>query len=1018
MRKATLVAACLSVFTSAVAVAEELLVQVFLNDAPLTGVGVRVEGSDKGETDDSGSVSTNVRPGEREVMLVDGAEAYPVAVSVNEDVITRLTVVFNSVEGVAPLVEVDSYTKDEAPNGFITGVVANESGVPLSGARVVSGGVVAVTDAEGVFQLSVTAGTYDVRVSANGYRTAVAPGVRVVSGVGVATEVQLSEVPAEQFVEATQPDLILEEVVVMGTFRVEESAEDVKRYATNIVNAIDVEMLERFGDSDVAAAMRRVAGVSVQDNKYATVRGLDGRYISSTLNGLVLPSTDPQRRDVQLDLFPTNILGGIEITKAFTPDQLASTTGGGIQISTKGLPTESVFKVSAGTGFTSGVTGEDGLFHRGSDTDALGYDNGLRELLDFVLDVTNEGRQLTVCDPGIDENLCTDRVIAAGAAVAMEDDYNVKNQEILPQGSFGISYGDRLDLDSGAEWGYYLAGNYSYGNSDRGNAVLSNPLGDDGGYNRTNETVDVSLYGVIGVEWGVADELVSKTTVLRSTDIQTRQDDFFDNNEDIDRFATILQFVERQLVAQSISGYHEFALSELEGTQLSWNLGVAQTQRNEPDRRQYQYFNDALSFSAFERRWSELTEDTIDVSVDYTIPVDWGMDATTEFTVGLLSSTKDRDVELYRFSLARGSKLNDLQLTRDLDLESDILSYANFALDAFRLAPSTTSTDTYISDEETTAYYVSAKTEFGEAFTFLVGGRQEKFIQDLRYPNSADATSELTVDEFYPAVNFSWRPSDSWQLRLAYSETVSYPGLIERSESLSFDPLTDDPIFGNPNLVASTIDNIDARLEYYFSDYGSLSLAVFQKEIDSPIERALPDASGSATSGITFRNQESAELSGAEIEGAFNIIDNDSMLVFVNGNASYIDSEVVLGPDSLRLEGAAANGRALQGQSEYLANLQIGVDHYASEQRFTLLLNYFDDRIFRIARGAALGPEVRSGRYLLDATYDKQFSDALSLQLIVRNILDDEIEWTQNSNVIESFQTGTSFSLKLNYEFL
>ncbi len=1002
--------------------AEQLHVQVFYDDAPLRGVEVRVDGERLGSTDSLGLLSGDVQAGERTVELVDDQVSLPLDIEMVAGAEGELSVAFTSVEGDAPEISFATFRGEDAGStGVLVGRVTDASGAPLTTARVAVDGGAVVVDSDGVYSLDVPRGVYDVRISAPGYSTSTIDSVRVLAGSGVALSVALTAAAVEAAAELEAPDLVLEEVVVTGVFRVEDSADDVKRYATTIVNAIDVEMLERFGDGDVASALQRVSGVSVQDNKYATVRGLDGRYISATLNGLLLPSTDPQRRDVQLDLFPTNILGGIEITKAFTAEQLATTSGGSIRIKTKGLPDEFTFEVSAGVGATSGVTGSDVLSHKGSSTDYLGYDSGLRELPPFVLEQTDGGRDLLVCDPGISEDICTDRIVAAGVAVAMEDDYNVKSWSAIPAASLGVSVGDRQSLESGAEWGYYVAANYGYGNGDRGNAVLSNPIGDEGGYRRTNETVSASVYAVTGIEWDVADELLSKTTVIRSTDIQTRQDRFTDNAEEIDRFKTILQFVERQFAAQSFSGHHEFEFGGDEVHRLDWNAGYAQTRRDEPDRRQYTYFNESLSLSAFERRWSELTEDTIDFSLDYVVPVTWSSSTMTEFSAGGLLSEKERDVELYRFSIRPGSRFDDvdgLTLSSSADLEADVLSYGNFAIDAFRTAPTTTSTDSYTSDEKTTAYYVNTETEVGESLTVLLGARYEEFTQDLAYPNSLNSTSKLTTDDWYPSANVTYRIGEDWQVRLAYSQTVSYPGLIERSESLSFDPLTDDPIFGNPNLIASTIDNFDLRIEYYLSPEESISLAVFRKEIDNPIERALPDASGSATTGITFRNQVSADLEGVELEFAKDIVDNGSWYGFLAGNFSYIDSSVALGADSLRLEGVGAEGRALQGQSEYLANLQFGLDHYPTEQKFTLLLNYYDDRIFRIARGAAAGPEIERGRYLLDFTYEKRFGDAMSLEVVVKNLLDDEVEWTQNSNVIESFQLGTSFNVKLNYEFL
>ena len=772
--------------------------------------------------------------------------------------------------------------------------------------------------------------------------------------------------------------------------------------------------LERFGDSDVAAALNRVVGVAVTDNKYATVRGLDGRYISSSLNGLLMPSTDPQRRDVQLDLFPTNILGGIEIQKSYSPDQLATTTGGSIKIVTKGLPDGRVHKLSGDVGVNFDFTGDDVLSHRNSETELLGFDNGLRDLPGGVLAATNGGTSLTVCDPAIDPVLCTSQLDAAQLAVNFQDDYNIEEKTAYPDFGLGWAFGDRLAAGDN-EWGYYLALDYDRKTSDRGVAELTNPLDTTGQYRRTEVNVAVNGYAVVGYEYGAANEILSKTSLLRSTDHTTRFEEGVDGREENEINRAILQYVERQFFSQAVTGHNEFETDSATHI-LDWRLAYSQTDRDEPDRRQYSYFNGNLSTSAFERRWSELTEDSIDVAVDYTLPLQWGNYNVTEIKAGLLWSDKDREVSLYRFGIRQGD-VRDISLGIDQDLENDVLTYQNFVLDRFRLAANTTNTDSYNSVEEIQAYYINTNTELGDQWSFGLGARYEDFSQELEYPNEADAFNALEFNDWYPAASLTWRPADEWQARIGWSETVSYPGIIERSESLSYDPETDDPIFGNPDLQVSTIENLDARLEYYFSDTESVSVAVFSKKIDQPVERAIPDASGSAARGITFRNQESADLFGVEVDINKNVLDRDNYVFWVGGNVSYIDSEVELSEDSLRLEGQTANGRALQGQSEWLANFQLGFDHYPTEQKFTLLVNYFDDRIFRIARGAQTGPEFESARMLVDLTYSKLIGEALSVDAKVKNVFNEDVAFSQNGTEIERFQTGTVFQIGLTYEF-
>ena len=164
------------------------------------------------------------------------------------------------------------------------------------------------------------------------YNTQSASAIRVLADIGAAVSFKLVEKGAS----LTSPGV--EEVLVLGTYKPSNSSLTLERLSTNVLDAIDVEQMERFGDSDVAAALTRVVGVSVSRGKYANVRGLDGRYISTSLNGILMPSTDPVRRDVQLDLFPSNMLEGIDIQKTYSSDLLGSTTGGNVKIRTKGIP--------------------------------------------------------------------------------------------------------------------------------------------------------------------------------------------------------------------------------------------------------------------------------------------------------------------------------------------------------------------------------------------------------------------------------------------------------------------------------------------------------------------------------------------------------------------------------------------------------------------------------------------------------------------------------------------------------
>ncbi|MDJ0878552.1 MAG: TonB-dependent receptor [Halieaceae bacterium] len=996
--------------------AAEVFLHVFFEEAPLQNVEVSIDGNPAGVTDGRGALFTDVDSGEHRLALsFQGNQIAEVSITTSDESTEEFEIeVSYSRDGSDPRISVQSFTAEDSggESGILSGTVSDRNGIPVAGATVASGDVSTVTDADGTFGIELPRGEQDVSITADGYSTANLYDLRIFSNVGVTTEVEmLTQRTVDLGVAAPQ----LEEIFVLGTFNPSDTAQGTERFATTITDALDLEQLARFGDSDVAAAIVRIVGVSVADDKYATVRGLDGRYISATLNGLLMPSTDPLRRDVQLDLFPSNILGGLEIQKTFAPQQLATTTGGSVKITTAGLPDERVAKIGISTAYNFDFTGDDIVDYRSSEEDKYGFDNGLRNLPGGVLAATDGGRQLTICPPELDPS-CTAPLDAARLAVRFQDDYNVTTSQANMD--FGISgaYGDRYSLGPG-EFGFYAAANYSSTTKDRGTADLNDSLDIVGQYNRSTQSTASSGYLVAGYEFREADEILSKTIILHNSDDTVRFEQGFDTAEDNNEERVILEWVERDFFSQQFSGVHDIYLLDETHT-LTWNAGYSRTDRDEPDRRQYRYINDQLALSAFERRWSDLKEESWDAVVDYNIPVNWTSDIYTQFKIGGLYSDKDRDVDLYRFGIRAGSRFGDVDFSINNDLE-EALSYNNAALDVWRLGTNTTDTDSYEASEKYQAGYITADTDIGEAWTLSIGARYEDFEQDLAYPNDPTAGSVLEEDDWYPAASLTYRIGEDWQIRAGYSETVSYPGLIERAESLVFDPNTDDPIFGNPDLVPSKIDNYDLRIEYYFSTDESVSLALFSKDIEDPIERGVPDASGSAANnGITFRNNESADLDGVELDAYKVVWDDGDHLVFIAGNVTYIDSEVELTEDSIRLEGVDAIGRQLQGQSEWLGNLQIGYDHYPTEQKITLLVNYFDDQIFRVTRGENVGPEELAGRTLVDLNYEKLWGETLTFRLQIKNLTNEKYEFQRDGVTIESFEEGTSLSASFTYEFL
>lgn len=816
-----------------------------------------------------------------------------------------------------------------------------------------------------------------------------------------------------------------EEVTVFG-FAVGEPefSSEMEREAVTVMDILSEDDLKRTGDSNVAGLIQRVTGVSVVDSKFAVVRGLAGRYISSTLDGGLLPSTDFLRRDVPLDLFPSAILGGIQIEKSYRPELPGDTTGGLIGMLAKGVPDEKVNELSISIGWNSEVYGKDTLTYDGGDRDWLGLDDGTRELPSVIDDATDFGRESlpSVCPPPpLTIPGCVPPQELASFGKSLPNIYAVDSED----GSFGYGfsygYGNRFPMSSG-EFGFYAALDYSRDAEFRNQAEKEHLTREGGNgfllterelYSRASNKVDVTGYAVFGYESDSMWQWDSKTFWLRKTSDVVRSSATQDLAEGKLFEDTVLQWTEQELLAEKLSGEVEWG--EAGQHTLDGHVGIARSSRYEPDKREYTYENGVLVPSRMFRKYSMLEEDSVDFGLDY----QWQMEGASifypTFKAGVYGVRKERAFESARFGFTIDSSVD-----RSLPVES-IMIEANFDADLVRLRSQGLTTDYFDSTDDMDAVYISSETDIGNDFSLLLGGRMEQATQTVVYPqgNPSDAITPLETDDVLPAAMVTWRVLENLQIRTGYSKTLSRPGLVERSNTQFYDPDTDEKIIGNPNLINSEIDNFDLRFEYYFSEEENVTLAAFHKDIKDPIEKTVPEG---VREGYTFRNSQAATLSGVELDAKKIFVDNGSLYFFVAGNISYIDSEVSLDDDTARLEGIQGRPRqhrSLQGQSEHLANLQFGFDHFDYGHSLTLLVNHFGDRINRVDN-VSRGDEIEQGRTLLDVIYRYEMENGLAFKFKVHNLLDEEIVFKSEGErqiSAESYKDGMDVAFSVSASF-
>jgi len=845
---------------------------------------------------------------------------------------------------------------------------------------------------------------------------------------------------------------------------------DERRVTSEVSAVLSLDDLATTGDSDLAGALVRITGISTTNGRFAVVRGLNERYSNTLLNGSPMPSPEPFRRAAPLDIFPTNVLSNVVVQKTFTPEFPGEFGGGVIGIETASLPNEGFLSVSVGGSFDTVTTGNRGLTYAGSDTDWLGYDDGLRDLPAELAAVFNTTR--------VGNNLPADQQQAIGRSLVNSELWVLQNVDTDANGSISLSAGDRYDFDT---FSLGVLGAFSYSNEwetrqgQRGKGAIGStgliyengpvtvdrsglaPLGEGiDNFMSTENRIDVSAMASVGIDWYNEHEINFLTMVLRSTSKEGRSEEQFNAGSSAVVRGDFTEWFERQVIFNQLRGEHVFA--DMNDLSVDWRISQATATRDAPYQRFVNYqFDDAAGAYRYEgdindnfTRFSEIEDNTSDYGIDLSLPLTiMGMD--TELKAGYSNTSREREAYTRRFSFEQGSVgiPADLLFSR-IDY---IFANQNITDERVRLVETggLTFPEAYRGELDVEAFYGGIDIALNDFVRAAVGARFEEGTQSVDtfafppgVPNGADTAP---IDEGYilPAVTLTWTFGDNMQLRTGYSQSIARPQFRELAFAEFFNTETDQRFQGNPYLVNTEIESWDARLEYYFGRDQFFTVGVFHKIMENPIEEfIIPIGDGLNTS---FINAPEATLTGAEFEfekvfdlsnrfdGAF-FSDREW---FVKTNYTYIQSEVSADgtvtvaqgafgtPIGLQLNAAGfiEDGRSLQGQSEHLFNVQLGFETFDGRARGALLYNYTGERTRAVANLSDNLPEiVEQVPSSLDLVYSRtvSISDAdWDFGFSVRNIMGDDYEATQSAGgvtlPVDTYEVGTSFSISIGREW-
>ncbi|HXW03676.1 MAG TPA: TonB-dependent receptor [Vicinamibacterales bacterium] len=888
----------------------------------------------------------------------------------------------------------------------ITGVVRDEQNamtLPGVTVTVLATSETVATDLDGRYTVDLPTGRHQIRIAMDGYQERILD----IEATGERT------ITADVSLSMTR---FAEEVTVTGqatdaSTSTQEAQLIERKNAQVITDNMGAQEMRSNGDTDAAAALQRVPGISVVDNQYVFVRGLGERYSNTTLAGSVIPTTEPDKKVVPLDLFPTALIDSVQIAKSYTPDRSAEFAGGLVEIIPQKMPGRQMFDAAIGFNWYETASGDDIPLSSLDGMDRLGYDDGARVLpAGFPSDkIVRQGIFTPEVGYGRDEITQFGRQLDTSVWRPQRS-----SGDVGP--SFNLSYGNRFD-----RLGVLASVNQSYKEQYVEEVRRFYRLGEDNALEAVTDyafqtgTQKAQLGVVANVAWqfdpGNRISFDNFYTHTGRDEGRVFEGPNLENNFVYRNYR--LQFIEEGLFTNRLSGDHLF--DRWGNSRLDWRASYGKADRNEPDLRETLYQQSIVngvgtgnflladeSQSGF-RMFNTLDDETFDVAANWTsFQTLAGRPVVYKFGPSFVRRTRGFQSRRFRYIPANTSGVNLAQ-------DPEVLFATNNIGTVFRFNEETRPVDAYDAEQNVVSVYGMGDWVLSSRSRLVAGLRVEAFDETVNSFDpfglfTATVTAELDNTDVFPGVNFVYALRPNTNLRLGYSTTTNRPEFRELAAFEFTDVVGNRAVRGNPALVRSLIQNLDARVEAFTGSRGVVAASVFYKYFQDPIERVI---NAGAQPLQTFENADSARNIGFELEAGRQIGPN----AYASLNYTFVDSEVTLSQSARQVQ--TSQVRALAGQSQNLLNL-IGEISFGGFQG-RVLYNFFDDRISDV--GANQAPDIiENGRGQLDVVFIQRYR-GLAFRLTLDNLLDEDYLYTQGDQTQRLYNTGRAVMFSLGYSF-
>lgn len=845
------------------------------------------------------------------------------------------------------------------------------------------------------------------------------------------------------------------EIVVIGT-----KIPNTIRTTREVVSVLSQAEIERSGEGDIAGALKRVTGLSVVGGKYVYVRGLGERYSLALLNGLPIPSPDPLRRVVPLDLFPTSLLASSLVQKSYSANYPGEFGGGVINLTTRAVPDEPFLTFGGSVGGNTVTTGELGYTYQGGRYDVWGFDDGTRRVPAALAAAQARGQVLSLGNFTLGELQDVARSFSNSSTSVIQRNNNIPANlglDVSAGTSFDIG-ASRFGIIASAGWSNDWMTKAGKQQNSLGivniNGQQGLDLNQDFDFLSTEHHIKFNAMVGLGAEFGNHKIRITNLYVKDTIKEARMQEGFNDADFDgalLNRSATA--FFERQLIDTQAVGEFRFGNLSLDvrGT-------YANSKRLSPYERGFRYafteqdgINDFINSiqgpgQGANIAFSRLNEDVYGAAVDLgykfeTLPFPVRVVAGYAFN----DNIRESDYFQYRFQPSGEIPLAVAQQRPDFLLSDfNIQTYGIF-LTQTNVLPGAAR---YEASLRVHGGYGQVELEPTDGVQFVAGVRYEKGRQVVT-PIDLYSTGNVVIPEtrierdyWLPAATLTWNFAEDMQLRFSASKTVARPQFRELAFQDYFDTETDRSSFGNPLLVDSQLTNLEGRYEWYFGRDERLTVGAFWKDIKNPIEVISFISSASITN--TFGNAPRASLYGLELD-AQKIFRLDTLSeaaffqarrVMLGVNYTYSKSKLkvrpgdrTFSPDFQQVDADTLfrDGSRLTGQSDHLINFQISLQNQDRLSEQTLLFNYASDRVSQrgfASNGALLPDLIERPGVRLDFVWREGIEVGglnLDLKFEARNLTNTRYQEFQTLNATRvdynTYALGRTFQLGASLNF-